>query len=260
MRDNRHHWPALEPANQAELLAHLGASPLAEGEATAEVTWVVTGIDSNDHNGVVWARFAGADAGARIAALVDRFRASGPPALWHLDAASRPADLAERLAAVGCRRLAPGVCMTAALRELPVPAAAPGLTVERVADASALAAWMDVWGTLDDGPRAPRERLYASLGLGAERPLQLYLARLDGEPAAVSQLFLGRAAAGLYCVTTRPDARRRGVGTAVVLAALRAARARGYEVAVLGPTPESRAMYARLGFALHASPFVGYTL
>lgn len=136
----------------------------------------------------------------------------------------------------------------------------PGLTVDRVGDAGALADWMDVWMTLDDGDRRPRERLYASLGFDADCPLQHYLARLRGEPVAVSQLYLGHDAAGLYCVTTRPDVRRRGLGVTVVLAALEAARARGYRVAVLGPTAESQAMYARLGFAVHASQFVGYVL
>jgi GNAT superfamily N-acetyltransferase len=136
----------------------------------------------------------------------------------------------------------------------------PGLTIERVVDSAGLSAWMDTWIQLDDEAHEPRERLYASLGLDGEQKLRHYLARLDGRPVATSQLFLGGEAAGIYCVTTIPEAQRRGIGTAVVLAPLLDARALGYRVAVLGPTPEAQHMYARMGFELFPSPLVAYSL
>jgi GNAT superfamily N-acetyltransferase len=136
----------------------------------------------------------------------------------------------------------------------------PGLTVDRVVDTAGLSAWMDIWMRLDDGERESREQLYASLGLDGERQLRHYLAKLDGQPVATSQLFLGSEAAGIYCVTSIPEVQRRGIGTAVVLAPLLEARALGYYVAVLGPTPEAQGMYARMGFELFPSPSVAYTL
>ena len=48
---DRHHWPSLEAENQAELLAYLGTASCAESYHSAEITWVITGVDSNDYNG-----------------------------------------------------------------------------------------------------------------------------------------------------------------------------------------------------------------
>jgi hypothetical protein len=79
-------------------------------------------------------------------------------------------------------------------------AALPGLTIERVTTTEALAEWMHD----DPDARTPREPLYASLGLSGSQPLRHYLARLDGTPVGVSQLFLGKQAAGLYCVAVLP--------------------------------------------------------
>lgn len=258
---DRHQWASLEAANQAELLAYVGTSPLAESHVADNITWVITGVLSNDYNGVLWARLRESVADDTIAALLDTFRARNLPALWHIDDASQPADLAHRLESLGCRRLKAGVCMAADLGAIntSVPPIT-GLTIERVVDEVGLSAWMDVWMQLDDGERTPRERLYASLGFDINQPFHHYLARLHGQPVAVSQLFLGGEAAGIYCVTTRTDVRGLGIGTAVVLAPLLEARARGYRVAVLGPTPQSQRMYQRIGFVLYASSFVGYTL
>jgi GNAT superfamily N-acetyltransferase len=112
---------------------------------------------------------------------------------------------------------------------------------------------MAVWLHFDDGPREPRERLYASLGLAGDRPLRHYLAWLNCRPVGVSQLFLGRGAAGLYCVATLRDVRHKGIGTAITLAPLQDARALGYHVAVLAPSREAQSMYRRIGFELWPS-------
>jgi hypothetical protein len=216
---------------------------------------------SNDYNGVIWARLADLEADRVIAAIVNRFRKRNLWALWHLDQESRPIDLAQRLEAYGCMRLEPGVCMAADLFALnETTKDIPGLTIERVVDNAGLSAWMDIWMQVDDGVRETRERLYESLGLSGEQQLRHYLARLDGWPVAISQLFLGGEAAGIYCVTSIPEVQRRGIGTAVTLAPLLEARALGYHVAVLGPTPEGQHMYARMGFELFPSPLVAYAL
>ncbi len=47
---------------------------------------------------------------------------------------------------------------------------------------------------------------------------------------------------------TVPDARRRGIGAAIALAALREARSLGYQAAVLGTSEMARGIYTRLGF------------
>ena len=257
----RDHWPSLEAENQAELLAYLGTASCAQSYRSAAITWVITGVDSNDYNGVLWARLSATQADHHLPSLVQQFRDRRLPALWHLDPASQPPDLAERLSRLGCPRLRPGVCMAAPLPALrgEVPAR-PGLTIERVTTHADLADWIDIWIEGEDEARSPREQLYACLGLNGSQPLRHYLARLDGQPVGVSQLFLGQRTAGLYCVAVLAAFRRRGIGSALTLTPLRQAQALGYSIGVLGPSPEGQPMYQRLGFELFASPFVGYAL
>jgi ribosomal protein S18 acetylase RimI-like enzyme len=75
-----------------------------------------------------------------------------------------------------------------------------------------------------------------------------YLALLDGQPVATSQLLLPAGVAGIYNVTCLPEARGQGIGAAVTLAPLVEARRRGYGVAVLQASDLGYSVYRRLGF------------
>jgi ribosomal protein S18 acetylase RimI-like enzyme len=78
----------------------------------------------------------------------------------------------------------------------------------------------------------------------------LYIGYLSGEPVATAMLATTPSVhlAGVYSVATRPPHRGRGFGTALTRAALREARAQGYDTAVLEPSPMGARMYRRMGF------------
>jgi ribosomal protein S18 acetylase RimI-like enzyme len=65
---------------------------------------------------------------------------------------------------------------------------------------------------------------------------------------ATSGVFLAGGLASIINVTTVSEARRRGIGTAMTLAALRCGFDKGYRVAVLGTTEMGRRIYERMGF------------
>ncbi|MEO8483912.1 MAG: GNAT family N-acetyltransferase [Acidobacteriota bacterium] len=247
MRDN---WPFVEADNHAERLAYLGTSTRATSHRGTDLTWVVTGVPSEDYNGVVWTRLTPPDADIQVPLLVQQFRDQGLPAVWHVDSASEPSDLAPRLHALGCPIVPPQIVMAAPLERLAREMSRfPGLTVDRVLSPEDLAEWMDVRAQITTEPRAMREDLYLSLGLGGRQPLHHYLARVDGQPAGVAQLYLGRRAAGLYSVGVAPAFRGRGIGTALVLTPLLVARTLGYDIGVVRPPIDSQVMYTHLGFA-----------
>jgi GNAT superfamily N-acetyltransferase len=247
MRDE---WPFVEADNHAERLAYLGTSTLATSHRGTDLTWVVTGVPAEDYNGVVWARLTAADADIQVPLLVQQFRDQGLPAVWHVDSGSEPRDLAPRLQALGCRAVAPQVAMAASLERLAREMSRfPGLTVDRVLSTEDLVEWMDVRSQITPEPKSVRGDIYVSLGLGGRQPLHHYLARVDGHPAGVAQLFLGRRAAGLYSVGVAPAFRGRGIGTALVLTPLLVARTLGYDIGVVRPPADSQAMYAHLGFS-----------
>ena len=77
----------------------------------------------------------------------------------------------------------------------------------------------------------------------------------DGVPAAVGRLAFLPAGAdsrgGLYCMATRPDARRRGYANRVLRSLLAAGAAQGldgYWLLVTAANPGARELYARAGF------------
>ena len=258
---DRQRWPQLEAANMREMLAYLGTSPLAESHLADDLAWVITGVWDNTYNGVAWTQLAGAGADQVIDEVLARFRERKLPHQWFVDADSRPTDLGQRLEARGCTRTADWVGMAADLQALPeTPPPPPGLVVERVVDEAGLALWGAFYRYLEGQRDEPRERLYLSLGLDGNQRLRHYLVSLQGQPAGGLSLFLGEEAAGLYNVEVAPHMQRRGVGTAMTRAVLKEARALGYRVGVLLPSPEGRAMYQRLGFVLHRSVQASYSL
>jgi GNAT superfamily N-acetyltransferase len=256
-------WPLLEAVTTAEMLSYLGTSPLAEKYVSDEIQWVITGVEDNTFNGVVRAQLSEANADRIIDEVGQRFRERGAWHLWPLDPkARRPADLAQRLVDHGWRPLAEGVMMAIDLSAIAGPfPSPPGLTIKRVVDEAGIAVWGEFHrylGENQDQRDEPRERLYISLGLDGDQPLRHYVAWIDAEPVGALSLFLGQEAAGIYNVNVAPSKWRQGIGTAMTRAMLEEARRVGYGVAVLGPTPESRPMYERLGFVLHSEPMAYY--
>jgi GNAT superfamily N-acetyltransferase len=90
--------------------------------------------------------------------------------------------------------------------------------------------------------------VYAGAGFGSGLPWHHFLGWLRTAPVAIASLLYHAGVAGIYGVTTVPEARRQGVGAAMTLHVLRYARASGYRIAILSPTSMSEAIYRRIGF------------
>ena len=131
---------------------------------------------------------------------------------------------------------------------LPKPA---GLTIEEVADVETLKSWTQVAGIANEFPDFVADALlqiYTTMGLGDNLPWRHYLARLDGKPVGVSALMLEAGVAGVHTVGTVPEARHQGVGAALTLAPLLAARRQGYRIGALFSSDMGVNVYRALGF------------
>jgi GNAT superfamily N-acetyltransferase len=169
-------------------------------------------------------------------------RAPASASCWSLSP-SRPRDLGARLAARGFEWGWRPHWMALDLGAVPCgPECPAGLRVAEAEDST----W-DVEGL----PYYSSEdaELYRNLAAGAARGCLHFAAWLDGNVVGHSVLFPGRDdrdVAGIYNVGVVPGMRRKGIGSAVSLAACRAARDLGCRYALLNSAANE--LYLSLGF------------
>jgi N-acetylglutamate synthase len=129
----------------------------------------------------------------------------------------------------------------------------PGAGVEITEHPSA--EWLDLWWSVDG--RGGAAELETARAILTGCPALYALVRDDdGGPAAVGRLAIVHSRAGiwggLYCMATRPDARRRGYATRVQRALVSAGAARGlagYWLLVMASNSAARELYSRAGFS-----------
>ena len=238
-------------ANWADYYRTLGRLPGAELVVGAYLTWFLSGVPDPFMNVVLRTRPMSDRAGEIIDETLAHFRSRNVKRLsWWAETDRPGTDLDRHLVAHGLIFKEGGTGMAADLmalnEELSIPA---GLTIIPVEDQATLEQWIHVtcisFGIPEHGERRFFE-LIANLTL--DMPVRSYLAVLNGQPVATSQLFLSAGVAGIYNVTCLPEARHQGIGAAITLTALLEARRQGYHASILQASHLGYNVYRRLGF------------
>jgi GNAT superfamily N-acetyltransferase len=126
-----------------------------------------------------------------------------------------------------------------------IPAPAPDITVD-VVTASGLARFLGV--SIEGGmPPAAALQLF-SPSFAADPDVRLFIGSLDGRPVGTAVAIRTAGVSGVYAVGTLPDARRRGVGSALTWAAVQAGRTWGCDTIVLQASEMGLPLYAAMGF------------
>lgn len=241
---------ALE-ANLREGYVRFGRGLGAEFHEEQDALWFVTGLPFQVPNGVVRFDVAPEMAGTRIDTLLREYAARRAPSCWLVTPSTHPTDLSARLQERGYfSEFAPGMAADLDAVDLSVPLP-PGLRIEPVTDTNTMAVWVHVLAVGSPVPSEVERLLLdwlARSGFHPDPAAHFFLGTLDGQPVATSLLFLGGGVAGIYSVATIPDARRRGIGAAMTLAAMREGQALGYRVAGLQSSEMGLNIYKRLGF------------
>lgn len=124
-----------------------------------------------------------------------------------------------------------------------------GLEIVLVDDDKLLRQWIHVASIGFGVPAQAEEVWFEFFNYAAcSSPFQTYLALLNGHPVGTSQLFTSAGVAGIYNVTTLPEVRGKGIGTAITRAPLLAARRMGFRVGILQASSMGYKVYQRLGF------------
>jgi ribosomal protein S18 acetylase RimI-like enzyme len=89
----------------------------------------------------------------------------------------------------------------------------------------------------------------AGASTAADAPLQFFAIRRNGTIVSTSVCYLHDGLAGIYCVATVPDERRKGLGEHATAEPLRLAAKLGYGVGVLQSSEAGYPVYTKLGFS-----------
>ncbi len=225
--------------------------PRCEYHDTEAMLWTISDLQFPLFNTVARVRLNAEQVENQIDAVLARYRARDVMSLWWTGPSTCPHDLDMLLKARGFTHADTLVGMAVDLSAMNRPAALPaGIVVKQVADATTLQHWNQTCVTGFGLPDITTElnSLFLAASLDVNAPMRHFLAWQDDVPVATATLVLGAGVAGIYNVTTLEAFRGRGIGTAITLTALAAARAAGYRIGILHSSTAGLSVYRKLGF------------
>jgi GNAT superfamily N-acetyltransferase len=175
------------------------------------------------------------------------FRAHRLPFQWWLTLGLEPADLRDRLRALGMQSFGGATAMALTLDgqwSPRFPAPLTGANFTQLTDPRERRAALDVVCEVFYLPKAPMARWTID-----NPAFTLYGAEWQGRTVAALATLRVESVVGVYHLATALNARRRGFAGNLLIHALRDARANGATLATLTATPEARHLYEQLGFA-----------
>jgi len=240
-------------ANLTELHVFLGEWPQVGLHRDDDRIWTISRRRFSLCNVILEAHFDPAQLDQRIERALAPYQDHDVNLMWKLGPSTRPVEIGHRLAKQGFTVLPTLHGMALDLGAFEPPAVrAQAFEIREVRDRESLRLWRHAvvrgFGWPDYGAADLADNLDHFLQNGLQRRFVAFVGIVGGEPAASSLIFFGVDAAGVYFVSTVPELRRHGLGSAVTAMALIEACRRGYDVAVLHATKMGYPVYRRLGF------------
>lgn len=252
MRRTGPHYSRYIEENGAEFLLALGRAAGAQERHDEQIHWIIGNSPIDYHNAVVRLTTTAEQAATAISASRQEMQAQQVPGTWHVGPSMAPANIGELLMQQGFAYAGDDIGMAVDLAELPVAVPTPaGFTVRLLQTAQDLQVWVETLAQgFGEGPVEAEwvGEMYRRIGLEQVERWRHYVGYVGDKAVATATLFLAAGVAGIYFVMTVPAARRQGIGAAITLAALQAARQAGYSVGVLGSSAAGFSVYQRLGF------------
>jgi ribosomal protein S18 acetylase RimI-like enzyme len=215
------------------------------------VLWFETPIKHLPYNAVLRTHIDG-DADPVLATVVERFRARGVQFFWLMHPSARPDDLGERLAARGLRPVEQATGMSLELADWTGPDLPPEVAYREVLDDADLQTYQELTTAYWEIPEeeAPLVTQYQREWGPGRAPGHRYLAFVDDVPVGKGYLSLAGppGVAAIYGMSTRPEARGRGVASGLTTVLLRGAKESGCRRAVLHSSDMAVGVYRRAGF------------
>jgi ribosomal protein S18 acetylase RimI-like enzyme len=244
-------------ANEREFF--LACAGLGEVEARPldGAVLIDSGVEVAEFKGVFATTASPGDVSEISAAARAWFGERARPWVWRVGTAPDPAGVCQRLAQLGCRRSGDDPGMRAAL-DAALPEAATALSIKVVESEDDFEGWFEVFARGFDTPGGLLGplRTLCSATAAPRGPMTHLIGSLEGRGVATSSMVVAAGSAGIFNVATLPDARRRGFGRDMTLAAMELGRGAGCRWAVLTASPSGLGVYRRLGFATGGSRLI----
>lgn len=241
--------PQLFEDGTFEYLAFITSLPKFQRRIEADVTMISADAPVFYFNAAFNARFNG-NAEQRIKETKEFFLENGRSFVWQVTPSSQPENLGEQLIHQGGKLSESMPYMALQLDDIRRDSIPSDFHCETVRTHEMLYTWTSIYCHARAYPEST-DRLFnilSDLDLGESSPLQLILGYLGDGPVATYSVLMGSEVAGFYSLSTLPDARGQGLGTAISIAATDFAIDRGYKTAILLSEPMSRNLCKRLGF------------
>jgi ribosomal protein S18 acetylase RimI-like enzyme len=239
----------------ASLAAYWGGYALAEGahrEKFPGASLFYTPIPLSLFNTVILTGQDAASIDGVFSSAAKCIAEQGRPILWRLSPTAVSDEVTTRLEQYGLQQQGRDPAMLANLSELPSPVQITGLKIQASEGRSGRYDWARLTcDAFELGPdvRKAMSECEAAIPESEFASQPRYVGYLDGEPVAVSSLVMTEGLAGVYAVATLPDARNRGIGTAMTLHVMREGKMRGAKSAVLQATEIGKSVYEGIGFS-----------
>jgi GNAT superfamily N-acetyltransferase len=248
---------AMAAAVEADLVAHvarLHEPPVGEVHREGGAVWFITGLPSENDNGILRATLPEDSPNETIERLLAPFKARSLPMMWWFftPIGGLRSNIEQALGAHGLKSASDRPGMGLDLRRFEAPPTPPGASIHRVRDEDMFTIWTEVVGRAFDSPdfaTGPSTVANRALGFGDDAPFRHFLCRMEGTWVGASTLSLGAGVAGLGNIATLPEWRGRGIGTAVAAAALAEAKRSGLRIGALSADDLGVPLYEKLGFA-----------
>lgn len=186
---------------------------------------------------------------ADLRTAVERFRSlQFPFAVW-IGNHSNPDD--ELLRRIGLRPVEFEPILFADLNGWQPPDTDSPVRIERVRSNEGIDDLIRCLATLSDPPDPTMEAFYrraSAATFAPDCPMHFFVGYYGDEPVATCEVCFTETTAGIYMVVTHPKYQRRGIGSAMMVAGMRAAVAGGCDFVVLSASEAGLPVYKRLGF------------
>ncbi len=245
----------LTPALEANMIAFWKAYGQGTGGELREspaLMQFISGIPAPLFNGMMGARLAAEQVDAAIEETCRGCIQHQMPALWWVGPDAQPKELGAHLKQHGFENAGTVPGMAINLDKIQETGSlAPGLEVRMVNNASLIRSWAETGWVATGFPEEEASlfaEIEAQIGMDATGLRRRYAGYWNGKLSGTAVLVLNAGVAGIFAVSTLPDARGHGLGTELTAAPLRDARAAGYRVGTLQASEMGYPIYRKLGF------------